>query len=58
MTSQPGRLKLHLEGVLPAPPSLVFRALTDPPELAKWWGPHGFTCPGLELLGVFHRADA
>ena len=49
MTSQPGGLTVHLEGVLPAPPSLVFRALTDPPELAKWWGPHGFTTPRLEL---------
>jgi uncharacterized protein YndB with AHSA1/START domain len=49
MASQPGRLTVRLEGVLPAPPSLVFRALTDPPELAKWWGPHGFTIPGLEL---------
>jgi uncharacterized protein YndB with AHSA1/START domain len=49
MTSQPDGLTLHLESVLPAPPSLVFRALTDPPELAKWWGPHGFSIPRLEL---------
>jgi uncharacterized protein YndB with AHSA1/START domain len=42
-------LTVHLEGVMPAPPSLVFRALTDPSELARWWGPHGFTIPGLEL---------
>jgi uncharacterized protein YndB with AHSA1/START domain len=49
MTPQPGGLTLQLKGVLPAPPPLVFRALTDPPELAKWWGPHGFTTPGLEL---------
>ena len=27
----------------------MFRALTDPPELAKWWGPHAFTIPRLEL---------
>lgn len=27
----------------------MFRALTDPPGLAKWWGPHGFTTPRLEL---------
>jgi uncharacterized protein YndB with AHSA1/START domain len=49
MTPQPGGLALHLEGIMPAPPPLVFRALTDPPELAKWWGPHGFTTPRLEL---------
>ena len=23
--------------------------LTEPHELAKWWGPHGFTTPTLEL---------
>jgi uncharacterized protein YndB with AHSA1/START domain len=34
--------------MLPAPPSLVFRALTDPSELAKWWGPHGFTSPSIK----------
>jgi uncharacterized protein YndB with AHSA1/START domain len=49
MTPQRGGLTLHLEGVLPAPPSLVYRALTDPPELAKWWGPQGFTTPRLEI---------
>lgn len=26
-----------------APRSLVFRAWTDPANLARWWGPHGFT---------------
>ena len=49
MAPQHGGLTLHLEGVMPAPASLVFRAMTDPPELAKWWGPHGFTIPSLEL---------
>jgi len=42
-------LTLHLERVLPAPPSLVFRADTDPGELAKWWGPKGFTAPTVQL---------
>jgi uncharacterized protein YndB with AHSA1/START domain len=27
----------------------VFRALTEPDELAKWWGPTGFTAPSIEL---------
>lgn len=49
LTPQPGGLMLHLEGIVSAPSSLVFRALTDPSELAKWWGPHGFTIPRLEL---------
>ena len=35
--------------VLPAPPPRVFRACTEPGELAKWWGPRGFTAPRIEL---------
>jgi uncharacterized protein YndB with AHSA1/START domain len=27
----------------------VYRALTDPEELAKWWGPLGFTVPSVEF---------
>ncbi len=27
----------------------VFRALTEPDDLARWWGPHGFTIPGVEI---------
>ncbi|MEV2215039.1 SRPBCC domain-containing protein [Streptomyces sp. NPDC050997] len=43
-----GRLRLHLQRVLPAPRPVVFRALTEPQELAKWWGPDGFTTPRVE----------
>jgi uncharacterized protein YndB with AHSA1/START domain len=42
-------LTLHLERVLPAPRSVVFSALIEPDELAKWWGPKGFTAPSIEL---------
>jgi uncharacterized protein YndB with AHSA1/START domain len=49
VTERPGELALHLERVLPAPRPLVFKALTEPDELAKWWGPHGFTIPSIEL---------
>jgi uncharacterized protein YndB with AHSA1/START domain len=42
-------LTLHLERLLPAPRPLVFRAHTEPAELAKWWGPSGFSAPGIEL---------
>jgi uncharacterized protein YndB with AHSA1/START domain len=35
--------------VLPAPRPLVFKACTEPEELAKWWGPRGFTAPSVEL---------
>ncbi len=41
-------MTLHLERVLDAPPSLVFDACTDPALLAEWWGPEGFTSPGIE----------
>jgi uncharacterized protein YndB with AHSA1/START domain len=27
----------------------VFNALTEPGELAKWWGPRGFTSPNVEI---------
>jgi uncharacterized protein YndB with AHSA1/START domain len=35
--------------VLEAPPALVFAMLTDPAELATWWGPQGFTTPEIRL---------
>jgi uncharacterized protein YndB with AHSA1/START domain len=44
-----GGLTLDLSRVLPLPPARVFRACTDPDELAKWWGPRGFTAPSVEL---------
>jgi uncharacterized protein YndB with AHSA1/START domain len=27
----------------------VFDAMTDPEQVAEWWGPHGFTCPEVTL---------
>lgn len=42
-----------MKRVLPAPRPLVFKACTEPDELAKWWGPRGFTAPSVEVdLGV------
>jgi uncharacterized protein YndB with AHSA1/START domain len=35
--------------VLPAARPVVFAALTEPEELAKWWGPAGFTAPGVDV---------
>lgn len=44
---------LELEYLLRAPRERVFGLLTEPDELARWWGPHGFTTPEIELeLGV------
>ena len=42
-------LYVELERVLPAAPSVVFRAFSDSDELAKWWGPEGFTIPSLSF---------
>ncbi len=36
--------------VLQAPRELVFRAFSDPDQLAQWWGPKGFT-------NTFHEFD-
>jgi uncharacterized protein YndB with AHSA1/START domain len=38
-------LTLVLRRVLKAPPERVFRAWTEPEQLARWFGPRGFTCP-------------
>jgi uncharacterized protein YndB with AHSA1/START domain len=40
-----GGLSLQMRRVLPAAPQLVFAAFTDSNQLAKWWGPQGFTMP-------------
>ena len=42
-------LSLEIKRVLPAAPSVVFTAFSDPNELAKWWGPQGFTIPRLKF---------
>ncbi|MGY1795048.1 SRPBCC domain-containing protein [Geodermatophilus sp. SYSU D00525] len=42
-------LRLTLSRVLGAPPGRVFRALTEPGELVRWWGPRGFTLVGAEV---------
>jgi len=45
-----------MKRVLPAPRLLVFKACTEPDELAKWWGPRGFIAPSIEVdLGVGGR---
>jgi uncharacterized protein YndB with AHSA1/START domain len=38
-----------MKRVLPARRALVFKACTEPGELAKWWGPRGFTAPSVEI---------
>ena len=49
MSAAPGELALHMQHVLPAPRPRVFELFTEPGELARWWGPHGFTVPSIDL---------
>jgi uncharacterized protein YndB with AHSA1/START domain len=42
-------LTVDTSRVLPAPPSVVFEALTDPAKLARWWGPAGFSVPSVDF---------
>ncbi len=53
-------LELELERTLPASPPVVFAAFTDPNELAKWWGPEGFSVPSVEFnprVGAIYRIE-
>ncbi|MGW0863635.1 SRPBCC family protein [Streptomyces sp. NPDC002611] len=47
--TQDGALRLHLEYELDDLCPVVFRKLTEPRELARWWGPDGFDTPGVEI---------
>jgi uncharacterized protein YndB with AHSA1/START domain len=35
--------------ILDARPEQVWRAWSEPAEVARWWGPHGFTVPVADL---------
>ncbi|MBP6406910.1 MAG: SRPBCC family protein [Proteobacteria bacterium] len=51
--------------LIPAPPSAVFAAMSDPARVARWWGPAGFTStihefdfkPGGRWLLTLHGPD-
>jgi uncharacterized protein YndB with AHSA1/START domain len=45
----PGELMLHMDRVVRAPRFVVFTMYRDPDQLARWWGPKGFSTPGIEL---------
>src|SRR5215218_6800272 len=60
MAARSDQLTLELERVLPAVPSVVFGTFSDSSELAKWWGPAGFTTPSLEFqprVGQSYRIE-
>jgi uncharacterized protein YndB with AHSA1/START domain len=46
---QSGELTLEMTRVVPAPPAATYAAFGDAGELAKWWGPAGFTIPSLDF---------
>ena len=46
---------LRLERTVRAPRAAVYRALTDAIQLAKWWGPRGFTAPSVKFDPRFGR---
>lgn len=43
MRSVPGAAEVVAQRVLAAPRERVFDAFRDPAQLARWWGPEGFT---------------
>ena len=45
----PMQRELVLTRIFDAPRAIVFKAWTDPQQLARWWGPKGFTNPVCEL---------
>ncbi|SEG91469.1 Uncharacterized conserved protein YndB, AHSA1/START domain [Nonomuraea solani] len=40
---EPGRQDLVMIRMFDAPPDVVFRAITDPELIPRWWGPHVLT---------------
>lgn len=41
--------ELTLTRIFDAPREVVFKAWTDPKQLARWWGPKGFTNPVCDI---------
>jgi uncharacterized protein YndB with AHSA1/START domain len=60
VAAQSGELTLEIKRLLSAPPSVAFAAFSEPNELAKWWGPQGFTIPSVEFdprVGATYRIE-
>ena len=60
MATRSDGLTLEMNRTLPAAPSLVFEVFTDPNELARWWGPEGFSTPSLAFdprVGASYRIE-
>ena len=50
MTEGPHTGELILHARFRAAPERIFSRMTDPVELAKWWGPAGFSTPEAVLV--------
>jgi uncharacterized protein YndB with AHSA1/START domain len=60
VAAQSAELTLEMKRLLPAAPSVAFAALSEPNELAKWWGPQGFTIPSTDFdprVGATYRIE-
>ena len=44
-----GELVLEQARLFDAPAERVFQLLTEPTEVVRWWGPHGFTTPEAQI---------
>ena len=49
VTGHRGSFVLEQARVFEAPAERVFRLLTEPTELARWWGPHGFSTSAVQI---------
>jgi uncharacterized protein YndB with AHSA1/START domain len=49
MNAPAGGLVLELQSVVDAPQERVFTALTESAEVARWWGPLGYTMAEIDL---------
>ena len=47
--SQNNPLKLEFSRTFEANPEFVFKALTQPDLIKKWFGPHGYSCPVVDV---------
>ena len=49
MNTDTRKPNLVIKRLIDAPRERVFMAWIDPEQFAKWWGPHAFTAPVVEL---------
>jgi uncharacterized protein YndB with AHSA1/START domain len=49
MTAYTDGSELVMERVLDAPRDLVWKVLTDPERVTRWWGPRGYTTTVVEM---------